>query len=183
MRHPLAESPSQVFLKPVADAVRRSLATAPANLIEIVGRLDAYQLAAIALSRIMDDVLWGFKDDDYQSKRPVYQAVGQHLKDRLEFAEINVAKAIDKQIKSGRPRAENFLREEWPTGHLVLAGWWLVERAIESGYFQWHGQQINHRAGIRGPIQKASCGAAVGRTLLHAALTPAVGLERLAQAL
>jgi hypothetical protein len=138
---PLFQRSLRLFLKPVADAIERRLDTAPSNLIEIVGRMNPYELATIVLAQIMDGILWGLRGNE-RSKRATYQAIGQYLKDRLEFAEINVVRAIARQIPRGRPRAENFLREEWPAGHCVLAGWWLVDGAIESKYFIWRGNRL-----------------------------------------
>jgi len=129
-------------LKPLADFISQQLNTAPSNLADVIGRLNPYELAAITLVRIWDGILWGFEGNDWRSKRSLYQSVGQYLKDRLEFAEINIVKAIGKQIKRGRPRAEDFLREEWRTGEYVSAGWWLVERAVESRLFEWRGNSL-----------------------------------------
>jgi hypothetical protein len=151
---PLGRKSLRIFLKPVADAIAARVNTAPANLIAIVARIDPYELATITLSPILDGIFWGFDGNDWRSKRALYQSVGQYLKDRLEFAEINVAKAIGKQIKRGKPRAEDFLREEWPPSYCVLAGWWLIERAVESKYFEWRGNTLVIAAEYEGRFKK-----------------------------
>src|SRR5262249_5956378 len=64
------------------------------------------------------------------------------LKWRLEFAKANTAGAAVKQNKRGRPRIEDFTAEEWPARECVAAGWWLVDCAIKSRYFEWRRHQI-----------------------------------------
>jgi hypothetical protein len=139
---PLGRAAIKRSLEPLAQTIAQRLDTAPSNLADVIGRLNPYELAAITLVRIWDGILWGFKGSDWRSRRALYQAAGQYLKDRLEFAEINIAKAIGEQIRRGRPRAEDFLREEWKPGEYVLAGWWLVGRAVECGLFEWRGNSL-----------------------------------------
>jgi DNA-directed RNA polymerase len=138
---PLGRKSLRIFLKPVADAITARLDTAPANLIEVVGRLDPYERAVITLSRIMDGVLWGFDDDDWKSKRALYYAVGRYLKNRLQFAKL-IERGDVKWNKRGRPLTEDFTREEWRPRECVRAGWWLVQGAVESGYFEFRGHKI-----------------------------------------
>ncbi len=138
---PLARKSLRIFLKPVADTIAGRLDKAPANLIEVVGWIDPHELAAITLSRIMDGILWGFADDGWKSKRALYYSVGRHLKNRTEFAKAYEAGAI-KRDKRGKPRIEDFTADEWLPRECVLAGWWLVDCAISSQYFEWRGHKI-----------------------------------------
>jgi DNA-directed RNA polymerase len=138
---PLGRKSLRIFLKPVADAIRKRLDKTPANLIEVVGRLDSYELAGITLAPIIDGIMWGFGDDDWKSKRALYYSVGRYLKYRLEFAKT-IELADVKPSKRGRPRTEDFTLEEWRPRECVLAGWWLVERAVESKYFEFRGHKI-----------------------------------------
>jgi hypothetical protein len=129
-----------LFLKPLADEIAIQLDGGeyppPGDLGPVLARLDSHTLALIALAPLLDAIMRGWQGNDTDSAEMLLRLkIGRYLRDRLDMAAMEVAKAVGRQIRRGRKPAWKFAKSEWTNAECVAAGHWLLSTALALNYF------------------------------------------------
>jgi DNA-directed RNA polymerase len=129
-----------IFLEPLAAEIALQLGGGeyppPGDLGPVLARLDSHTLALIVLAPLLDSIMRGWQGDDTDSAEMLLRLkIGRYLRDRLDLAPLDVARAVGRQIRRGRKPAWKFARTEWTNAECVAAGHWLLSTALVLDYF------------------------------------------------